>query len=193
MFVAGIEARSSERRRRRHFLRQRPRVEHAAAGHHHVLTAVELVHDRTVADTADHRVPERRAIAGAKREDAVGRVTGKRETCVGRQHAGAALATDVVLPLHLAGLVVDRAQHALPGHAVVGARPSVRSVLGLEEIDPVGILRADDEEAGARIETRRTVIRPTALVGRNQPAITRGLHRPDRESGFPFRRCPWPS
>src|SRR3954452_1996743 len=109
------------------FFRERPGVQHAATGHHEVLTPVQLVHDRAVADATDGRMPQRRTIAGAQREDAVRRIARVGQPRVGGQDAGPPLAANVVLPFRLACLILDGAEHPLGKHAVVRTRPAVRS------------------------------------------------------------------
>src|SRR5262245_9427711 len=122
------EERPLLRRRRRHdLLRQRPRVQYTAASNDHVLTSVELVHNRTIADATDRRVPECRAVTRAQGEHAVRGIAREGQAGFCRQHAGAAFTANVVLPLDLAALIVDCAQHALGVNAVIGARPPVRS------------------------------------------------------------------
>src|SRR5919112_846412 len=98
---------------------QRTRVEPAPARHDHVLLAVELVGDRTVADATDRGVPQRGAIARAEREDTVRGIAGKSQAGLGRQHSGAAFAADLVLPTHRARLIVESAEHSLGVDAVV--------------------------------------------------------------------------
>ena len=159
-------------------LRRGERIERAPPSENDVLTAIELVGDRRVADAADTRVPQRRAVARAQRERIVRRVAGDRHARRRRQHTRRAGAfTDVVAPANLARLIVDRPQHALAPHAVVRARPSVLAVLGLEEVDAVGVVRADDEQTGGRIEARRPIVRAAGLVWRDEPAVARRLFR----------------
>src|SRR3954468_12336024 len=99
------------------------------------------------------------------------------------------------MPRDLAGGVVDRAQLALAPHAVVGAGPPVLSMLRLEEVDAVRVLRTDDEVAGLGIEAGRAIVGAATLVRRDQPAVARRLLRRVRDrlsvlvhAGCPVRR-----
>ena len=68
---------------------------------------------------------------------------------VGRQHAGRACAiADGMVPNDLSGLVIDGPKERLARNAIVRAGPAVGAVFGLEEIDAVAILSADDQQAG---------------------------------------------
>ena len=62
-----------------------------------------------------------------KRQHVALRVAGEDQAGIGGEHARArAAGAQFVAPADLAGLVVDRLQHALAPHAVVGARPAER-------------------------------------------------------------------
>src|SRR6185503_15666189 len=133
------------------------------------------VGDRRIADTAGRGVPERGAIARAHRHCAAGRVAGEDQPGLGGQDAGAALAADRMVPADLAGLVVDRPHEPLAADAVVGARPAVGAVLGLEEVDAVAVLGADDEQPGLRIEAGGAVIGAASLVWGDEASVARRL------------------
>src|SRR5207249_525468 len=80
-----------------------------------------------------------------------------------------------MVPNNFPGLVIDRPKERSTGDAIVGASPSVGSMLGFEEIDAVSILRAHDQHAGFWIKAGRTVVRAAALVRRYQDAAFRGM------------------
>src|SRR5206468_10179593 len=71
-------------------------------------------------------------------------------------------------PTHLSRLIIDGFQHSLAKDSVVCPSPAVLTVLGLREIDTVGIPRADDEQPGLGVKTRRAVICRAAFVRRNR-------------------------
>src|SRR5207253_5518263 len=80
-------------------------------------------------------------------------------------------------PTHLSRLIIDGFQHSLAKDSVVCPSPAVLTVLGLREIDTVGIPRADDEQPGLGVKTRRAVICRAAFVRRNQSPVTRWILR----------------
>src|SRR5258708_6209493 len=76
-----------------------------------------------------------------------------------------------MFPNDLPGLVVNRAEGALGGEPVVRARPAVRAVFGLVKINPVTVLRVDDQQTRLGIETRRPEVGRATFVGRDQHAV----------------------
>src|SRR5436309_11123228 len=93
------------------WLRKGPRIERTAAADEEILTPVELVGDRTVADFADAGVPQRRAITGAQRNRVARGVAREGQPRFRRQHARARRAVaKVVAPANFSGLIVNRAQ-----------------------------------------------------------------------------------
>src|SRR5262249_54324008 len=118
--------------------------------------------------------PQRGSVCGLKRKDVARSVTGEGQARLGRQNASRARAfAEIMVPLDLPGLKIDSSQECLPGNSIICAGPAVRAVYGLEEIDAVSVLRADDEQTGLWIETRRTIIRGTGFVGRDETAVAR--------------------
>src|SRR2546429_627433 len=79
-------------------------------------------------------------------------------------------------PTHLSRLIIDGFQHSLAKDSVVCPSPAVLTVLGLREIDTVGIPRADDEQPGLGVKTRRAVICRAASSG--------AISRPSRAGSF---------
>src|SRR6185312_1220095 len=118
-----------------------------------------------------------RAVAGAQRENVARRITAEGQARGGRQDTGAGAAADVVVPANLSGLVIDRSQEGLAPDAVVGARPAIIAMFGLEEVDAVGVHGADDEEPRRRIEARRSIVRAASFVGRDEASVPGRLLR----------------
>src|SRR4029078_619817 len=83
----------------------------------------------------------------------------------------------IVAPANLSGLILDCAKHAFAPDAVVRARPPVRTMLGLGEIDAIRIVRAADQEPCRRIKARRSIVGATRLVRRNETSVARRLLR----------------
>src|ERR1700758_2510547 len=78
-------------------------------------------------------------------------------------------------PTDVAGLVINGLDHALAPNVVIRARPPVDSIGWLRKVDTPTGMRVHDKQPGFRVETRRTVVGHTALVGRNQASVGRGL------------------
>ncbi len=84
-----------------------------------------------------------------------------------------------VRPADLACLVVDRFQHALAPHPVVGAGPAKRAVGRLGEVDPVARMRIHNEQtrsedrnsangsSSSRLHRERSTVRPEPVLYRD--------------------------
>src|ERR1700722_1811987 len=78
-----------------------------------------------------------------------------------------------MIPYNLSSLVIDGPEESPSRDAVVGAGPSISSVLWFEEIDSVAVLGAHDKQAGPWIEARRAEVGGAGLVGGYQDAALR--------------------
>src|SRR5882724_9166377 len=112
-------------------------------------------------------MPQRLAVAGPERHHAALRVAREDEARRRGQYARRGAGAKLVGPLDLTGLIIDGFENALAPHAIIGAGPTERAVGGLIEVDAVTRMRADDEEAGLRIETGRAIVSKSAFIGRD--------------------------
>src|SRR5439155_7039649 len=104
-------------------------------------------------------MPERRPVAGAKGERIPGGIARERQPGRRGEDAGARWAfAKLVAPADVPSLIIDRSQHAFALYVLIAARPAVSAVLRLEEVDPIRILRAHDQQPGLRIEARRSIV-----------------------------------
>src|SRR5258708_26256611 len=78
-------------------------------------------------------------------------------------------------PANLAGLVINRLDHALAPQVIVGAGPAVRAVGWLGKIDAVAGMSSYDEQSGLGIKTGRAKVGHPTLVRRDQTSIGRRL------------------
>ncbi len=114
-------------------------------------------------------MPERGAVARSQSHYIAGHVATERYASFRGEHAGGACAiADRMVPYDLSCPVIDGAKESPARNAIIGAGPTVGSVLGFEEIDSVAVLSAHDEQAGSRIKTRRAEVGGAVLVGRYQ-------------------------
>src|SRR5580704_457333 len=121
-------------------------------------------------------MPQSRAVRCAQRQDVSGGISGKRQSCIRGEHAGAGPAvTHFVAPTNLARLVINGFDDASPPEVVIGPCPAVRAILRLGKVDAVAGMRVDDKQAGLWIEARGTVVGHAAFVGSDQPSVALGL------------------
>ena len=78
-----------------------------------------------------------------------------------------------MVPDNLSGLVIDGPKKCFACDAVVGAGPPVGSVVRLEEVNAVAILRADDEQAGlpGQSWSGRKLVAPVSLGATSTPSF----------------------
>src|SRR5579862_9376311 len=77
-----------------------------------------------------------------------------------------------MVPDDFSRLVIDGAKKGPACDAIIGARPSVGTVLGLEEIDAIAVLRAHDQQPGFWIEAGRAEVGGAAFIRSYQDSVS---------------------
>src|ERR1700722_6847737 len=121
-------------------------------------------------------MPECFAVARVEDEKVACGIAAECQARVGGEHACSRTSgAEFVSPAQLAGLVIDRFEHSLTPHVVIGARPTVETIGGFREVDAPTRMGVDDKQSVLRVEARRTIVGQTAFVGRDQTSVWRGL------------------
>src|SRR5277367_6809422 len=109
-------------------------------------------------------MPKSLAVARIQREKVPLSITREGNSGIRGQHPGAGPPWAKFMgPADLAGLVVDRLQHALAPQSIIRTRPTIGTVRRLVEVDAVGGVSTDNKQAGLRVEAGRTVDRKSVV------------------------------
>ena len=122
-------------------------------------------------------MPERLASGSVEGYEVIRGVRGEDYVARSAQHPGTrpAWALPLVAPLGLAGLVIDRLQHALAPTAAIVAAPALGFVLiVVDVIDAISVGSIYVKEAGGRAEAWRRPIGGAGLIGSHQRAVVLG-------------------
>src|SRR5262245_20718036 len=119
-------------------------------------------------------MPERCPVAGSQRHRISGYVARESYSGFGCEDTTAGSARDErVTPTYFSGLIVDGSQERFSSNGVIRAGPAIFAMFGLEEINSVAILSADDERFRGGIIAGRTIVRRAALVWSHETPIAR--------------------
>src|SRR5580698_1791297 len=103
-------------------------------------------------------MPKSLAVAGIECEKVSFGIRSEGKSGIRGQHPGAGTSRAKFMgPADLAGLVIDRLQHALAPQPVIRTRPTVGTIRGLVEVEAEGGVSIDNKQASLRVEAGRTV------------------------------------
>src|ERR1700729_702598 len=123
-------------------------------------------------------MPKSLAIAGIECEKVSFGIPGEGQSGIRGQHSGAGTSRAKFMgPADLAGLVVDRLQHALAPQPIIRTSPTVGTIRRLIEVEAEGGVSIDNKQTSLRVEARRTVVGESTLIRCNQAPVGRRILR----------------